>query len=380
MAKFVSLEEAARLLGMTPEQLVEARDRNEIHGYRDGTSWKFKMDEVERYRQEKSGGGSAEGGSDLLGDDDEDLVLVTEEPVLQSPSTVIGASGQKPSADSDIQLAGSDDLLAGSDLLASGTPSPQSSSDSDVHLIVNGASSDVKVAPGSSAALGAVPSSDLELDLGKPSSTGTGELGSGSDELAVDTDALSLSDEEELVLAGSGTGSDVGLGSDTGINLASPSDSGISLDDEPIELGAVSSLELPEDEEPVVAEEGSLEAEDEFKLEPLPVEPVEEESSGSQIIELETPTLEEAAPIEAEIAPEIAPAVTAPAVEYPVVLPGPSYSIYNILFLFCIVGVLSLSGILMVDVTRNMWSWNEKTERSAASMIMETLLNALKLQ
>lgn len=380
MSKFVSLEEAARMLGMTPEELVEARDRNEIHGYRDGTSWKFKVEEVERYGQARAqGGGEAEAGADLLGED-EDLVLIQDEPleVPQSPSTVIGGSGDKRSpADSDIRLTDSDNVLGtGSDLLATGTPSPPSAADSDVRLVINGSSSDVKVAPGSSGILGASPSSDLEVDLSKPSSTGTDELGSGSDELAVDTDALSLSDEEELVLAESGTGSDVAIGSDTGINLASPSDSGLALDEEPLDLGAVSSLELPEDEEPVVAEEGNLVGDEEFTLEPAVEE--SEEESGSQVIELE-PDL--AQPQVLEEAPVVVAApteVTAPV--YPAVPPAPSYSIYNILFLFCTVAVLAISGILMVDVTRNMWSWNAGTERSAASVIMENLLNALRLQ
>ena len=48
MAKFVELNEAAQMLGMTPEQLVEMRSSGDIHGYRDGASWKFKIEEVER--------------------------------------------------------------------------------------------------------------------------------------------------------------------------------------------------------------------------------------------------------------------------------------------------------------------------------------------
>ena len=38
MAKFIELKEAAKMLGMSPEQLVEMRDQGEIHGYRDGGS------------------------------------------------------------------------------------------------------------------------------------------------------------------------------------------------------------------------------------------------------------------------------------------------------------------------------------------------------
>ena len=53
MAKLIQLEEAAKLLGMSAEDLTEMRSRNEIFGYRDGASWKFKYDEIERVAQEK---------------------------------------------------------------------------------------------------------------------------------------------------------------------------------------------------------------------------------------------------------------------------------------------------------------------------------------
>ena len=53
MAKLIQLEEAAKLLGMSTEALTEIRSRNEIFGYRDGASWKFKYDEIERIAQEK---------------------------------------------------------------------------------------------------------------------------------------------------------------------------------------------------------------------------------------------------------------------------------------------------------------------------------------
>ncbi len=49
MAKLFQLEEAAKLLGIEPDELVELRSRGEIHGYRDGSTWKFKESEIERY-------------------------------------------------------------------------------------------------------------------------------------------------------------------------------------------------------------------------------------------------------------------------------------------------------------------------------------------
>src|SRR5207247_5165786 len=95
-----------------------------------------------------------------------------------------------------------------------------------------------------------------------------------------------------------GKGSDVTLGSgDSGINLA-PSDSGLSLEEEPLDLGggsAVESLELPEDEG-VVALEGEaadqdastqLKADNEFLLSAGEAMDEDESDSGSQVIALE---------------------------------------------------------------------------------------------
>ncbi len=50
MSNLVPMEEAARVLGMSLEDLSEARSRGDIHAYRDGKTWKFKQQEIERYK------------------------------------------------------------------------------------------------------------------------------------------------------------------------------------------------------------------------------------------------------------------------------------------------------------------------------------------
>lgn len=47
MAKLIELKEAAAILGMTAEELADLRTRNEIFGYRDGSTWKFKESELD---------------------------------------------------------------------------------------------------------------------------------------------------------------------------------------------------------------------------------------------------------------------------------------------------------------------------------------------
>ena len=51
--KFVDLNEAAQLLGLSQDELIEARSSGELHGYRDGASWKFKPEEIERFASER---------------------------------------------------------------------------------------------------------------------------------------------------------------------------------------------------------------------------------------------------------------------------------------------------------------------------------------
>ena len=63
--KFIELSEAAKMLGMTQDELIELRSSGEIHGYRDGASWKFKPEEVERVQAER-GGDSGTDASDEL--------------------------------------------------------------------------------------------------------------------------------------------------------------------------------------------------------------------------------------------------------------------------------------------------------------------------
>ena len=52
--KFILLDEAAKLLGVTDDELIEMRSRGDIHGYRDGAQWKFKAEDVDRLAQERS--------------------------------------------------------------------------------------------------------------------------------------------------------------------------------------------------------------------------------------------------------------------------------------------------------------------------------------
>ena len=348
--KFVDLKEAATMIGVTPDDLVEMRSKGDIFGYRDGASWKFKLEEVERVISERRSSGTG-GDSAILSANDEEFenmisglsskilaekaqeesesgsVLISEEELGVSAtgqSTIIG-KGRKPeevAGDSDLRLAdesGKDPLGSGSDKLleAPGSKLDLASASDVLH------GSDLKIATGSGTGdmpvpktgsgtgdmpktgsgtgdmpvakagkRGAKSKSDSGLDLGADLSLGEdGDLEMGSDS--------ALDDEISPKKKGgsSGKGSDVTLGSgDSGINLA-PSDSGLSLEEEPLDLGGsgVEALELPEDDEVIALETEAadpdqatqLKADNEFLLSPGETLAEDESDSGSQVIALE---------------------------------------------------------------------------------------------
>jgi len=50
--KFLSLEEAADQLGISKDRLSELRQANKVTGYKDGASWKFRPEAIEKLASE----------------------------------------------------------------------------------------------------------------------------------------------------------------------------------------------------------------------------------------------------------------------------------------------------------------------------------------
>jgi len=425
--KFVDLAEAAKMIGVSAESLIEMRSKGAIFGYRDGASWKFKVDEVERVIRER-GVEARDSDSGILNANDDEFenlisglsskiqadkaqeesepgsVLISEQELGVSAtgqSTIIGKGKEaelRPS-DSDLRLAddSSKDILGGgSDKLIEAPANKldtASASDvlhgSDINIQTGSGTGDMPVAkkPGSSA---------LNLD---------DDLSLGEDDDLSSSD--SVLDEEIRPKSGSktgskggssGHGSDVTLGAgDSGINL-SPSDSGLSLEEEPLDLGGgsgVESLELPEDEEVVALETEAadqdqatqIKADNEFLLSAGDTLEEDESDSGSQVIALEdsesfdqdaaTMLKTEGAlgadvfqPLGAEGALEgAAPGVGAGQPVYVQVASTEApYSVWNVLSLGVVAGMLALSGMMMVDVMLNMWSFGGTSSVSTGLM------------
>jgi len=432
MSRFLELNDAAKILGVTPEELTEMRQRGEIHGYRDGTSWKFKPEEVQRVKEERSAGNPADSQYDMDFDHlmpgppaDEEAsseldsvsILVSDDshptPTPPSSNKVIGKAD---AGDSDIKLADESPKAGGragnakdsgaSDLKLAGDSGILSAAEAQPKSADAGGTGDLQLASEEAASL--VSADDLQLDDEL-------DLGGG--------DVLSLSeDSDDLVLGGSGVGSDVSLDpGGSGINIDKPADSGLSLE-EPLELGGsqIESLELPEDEE-IVALDGAadvdgatmLKQDEEFALSPLADMSAEDSSdSGSQVIALEDSDQFDqnaATMLGAPIAAEGDVAILTPADEVgqplqgfgpaaglggaatmmqpqgpqpqqnmvPMAPPEAPYSILNVLGLLAVFMVMGLTGTLMVDVLRNMWAFDQNATLSTG--IMDMIIEALKM-
>jgi hypothetical protein len=430
--KFVDLQEAATMLGLSAEEVVEMRSKGDIFGYRDGASWKFKTEEVQRVIRERGVEGRPGGDSGILSANDEDFenlisglsskilaekaqeesesesgsVLISEQELGVSAtgqSTIIGKGkdADKKAAESDLRLASDSDLRldeSGKDVLGGGSDklieAPGNKLDSaSASDVLHG--SDLNVATGSGTG-----------DMPGPRPGSTGAL-AANDDLALgddDQDSDSALDEELMPKKGSGIGSDVTLGSgDSGINLA-PSDSGLSLEEEPLDLGGsgIDQLELPEDEDVIAVqtEEGAdpevgtqVKADNEFLLSASDGMQDEDSDSGSQVIALEdsesfdqdAATMLKSAPAAALEEEAFQPIGVEPGFAGPVagVAAAPSYvqvaaaeapySVWNVISLGVVAGTLALAGMMMVDVMLNMWMYSGTS--SLSSGIMDAFLS-----
>jgi excisionase family DNA binding protein len=305
--KLVGLEEAAKMLGVSAETLSEMRERQKVHGYRDGASWKFKPEDIDKLIADREA--AEQEGEFAEVDEDPDSILLSEVELGQSnestSSTIIGGAASKLSpSESDIQLAapkhdsdldldsaltpgpGGSDVLGGSDVVpASGSGvSPRfdeldtldldlpSAADSGISSKIL---SDITAPPaeGSKAAADTGSASGLKaggsgLAFGSEDELALGEASPEEAQGAIEEEQLLPSaeggsaielagddDDGDLVLGG-GSG-DLSRTGDSGISLMNPADSGLSLESAPLELGgsAVDSLELGDDDMLLTEEE-----------------------------------------------------------------------------------------------------------------------------
>jgi hypothetical protein len=535
--KFVSFEEALSKLNISPERLNGLRENNALRSYRDGASWKFRADEIDKFASDgipdlpppsdislidsselvdaeplddfnldedlglgladlaeleledertpepdqsamdlklsdtdaMSAGSELElaagledtvtaSGSDLSldlpddGSDPTDSILLSEEELGESVgslSTIIGRK-ELDLPDADLELAddvtdeedtklsassGASDVLS-SQVAGSGvldemedlSDAKKAFKDLDELEIDLAAESSLALNPADVADVKAKGKSlttkgDSDLKLGDDEEVGD-ENNMGSTDVpleelaAVGTAAeddgdmeLELAGDDDLILSDAG-GSDITLDSgDSGINLISPSDSGLALDDIPLDVGGsaiLSSLSL-EGSDPEIsllggdskvgpASGAALQTDDDFQLTPLSEGGLDDGDSSSQVIALDADLggfeggaglLDEGFPAEADegvvlsedfaeapgeggfgMDPYATPVVAGVGAEA-------QYGPGAIALLTCCGLFMALGSFMMIDMIRNIWSWEENY--AVNSSLLDALLGMFGL-
>ncbi|MBX3417578.1 MAG: helix-turn-helix domain-containing protein [Pirellulaceae bacterium] len=345
MSNLIPLDEAAKMLSISPERLVEMISKKQIFGYRDGSSWKFKSQEIERVSDEfglgLAGGAAADdSGSFSLSDsslnddlilddsssDDEDFELSDD---LDSLSSLAKSDSGGSNDDSNFDLSdsselflsdSSSDLVLSDDSSDSGSKSKAGVGEEDDLLLFGDSSLDLVSGDSKKSLKGDSDVHDSDLLLSDDAAGSTGKLlkamsdrvGDSKDEISLSEDELfdddlrladsdSLDDavdlssdyeDSDIVLDDSDSSSELVLESnELGISLGA-NDSGIELSGG-LELAGsdIDDLELPDDDmislsEAADADAATLMQEDDFNLTPFE-ESDTDDSSGSQVIALE---------------------------------------------------------------------------------------------
>lgn len=206
--------------------------------------------------------------------------------------------------------------------------------------------------------------------------------------------SLQLDDDDELVLDG-GHGSDITMSAaDSGIMLVDPADSGLSLDSPMTLGGGGDELTIGEDDmitlEEQVDVEGAtqLRTSEDFALTPT-MGGDDESDSGSQVIALDSEDdmsgagmfggassdnlLSEDAgfgvPMDGGMGVGLAGSPVAMQVA---AYPEAPYSVWNVIGLVCCTLLLMTGGVMVYDLTMQIWSWNKPFNYNSA--IMDSLL------
>jgi len=211
--KFLTIEEAARQLGVSVEQVNQFVDRKELFPLRDGATLKFKTDEVSRLAQERADGGGTEQSESLELDLDLDLAGSGTGGAQAGGSGGLTFGDELVFDDAGDAADGSRTLLGGPAAGAAGS-SPSLLGAADDAGAISLFDEEQTAAPpaGSAAAAQAAPASSL-------------------DDLSLEGIALEAPDEATVDLSG-GAGP-TGLsraGSVIGAALSGPLDSGLSLE------------------------------------------------------------------------------------------------------------------------------------------------------
>jgi len=415
--KFLLLEEAARHLGVTVEELHRLVEKKKLFGVRDGTTLKFKIDELDRLAAE--GGDSDEPVTDTLeldlddvnsapGGSSIDLADSGARPASQAPaegstqpdSLIIGGSGSLAGGDDGEpelgnaiargasifgnEHAGADDLaqtMLGTGEAVGGLEAMELDLDSIVGLsspsLAGPGSPGASGQPAAAAAGGPADSGTLNIDLSgvdigsQPNNAagsnatgslvlGSGALGSG----ALGSGALGSGALGSSALASGALGSAVdpagssGSLTNAGAALSGALDSGLSLEDDD---AAVSGIDLGSLDDSDASEDGATAlAGEEFELgsiesddDSASVVAVEPESGDSSFF---ATSEGESSEFTGDIPLGTEAAAEMGELTAGEVVPDTKFSVWQICGLVCCALLLLTGGFVMFDLMRTIGS------------------------
>lgn len=254
--KYLTIEEAAEIIGVEPSELSRMREKGAIRAFADRGTWKFRQDDVEELSRNREVDSDPDVpvvrntpqkdlakndlASTVIGGSDSSSINLggeVEEHIGEQPTIVRKGSIDLSNSDSDVRLV-FDDSLMPDDTIDIGAPlSDLDHSDSDVRLIPSGrgdsgSDSDVKLVPDSTTGNRSTGSSVRGSNGPKAGSDSDVALvpAPAGDDFTLDLD----NSDGSFVLGGETSGIALsgmgGGGNDSGITLESPNDSGITLE------------------------------------------------------------------------------------------------------------------------------------------------------
>ena len=321
--EYYTLEKTAEVLGLPPAEINRMREKSQLRAFRDGSSWKFKKEEVDDFLAEsiKSRGKqkTSESDFDLLSADEED-----ETPTLLADSASFDALME-------------DGVTLGDEMVDTETPKKKAVVFDDLTL---------------------ADEADAEVDL---------SLG-----------------EDEVVLNGTGSSPKLNLAQDSGLSLLEAADD---VELQAVDKGGSDAqLEIDDDDILALVDAESSEhtstiaipVEDDFQLTPSVDGLSDDSESSSQVIALEEENmfgapigagpampfaaapmdaLPQATPFGAGVAPGEFVA-QAPAFAGPIVA-EPTYGALAVVMLVACTFLLALCGCVALDLIIHIWSWKE---------------------
>ncbi len=235
--KFLSIEEAARQLNVSTEEVQRLVDRKKLFPMRDGATLKFKADEIERVAGDLAGGGSdsdalavdldapaADKADDMaIGGslDDGDWVFAASD--VHAGSQTIVRAGQ-----ADAAAADASGLSFASDV--GGGPASAAKPTFEDDLLLD------SIAAGSAISAGAEISG---LDLRPPAAADAGGMTLDLGQAIGGSAAIGGLSGLSAVGGGPAPATGAAAGSGTGVALSGPLDSGLSLEDGDINISGI---------------------------------------------------------------------------------------------------------------------------------------------